>query len=125
MFRRIAFTLVILATLAKPQATFKTGTRLVQMDVTVTNDSGAVRGLTKDDFILEDKGKKQDIAIFATTDMAKAMTVEQLPVGIASNYLNSKGEQQQTATVVLYDKINTAASDQATTRQQVLGYLAK
>src|SRR5437773_10938900 len=100
MFRRIAFTLVILATLAKPQATFKTGTRLVQIDVTVTNDSGAVRGLTKDDFILEDKGKKQDIAIFATTDLGKAPPVEQLPPGIASNYLNSKGELVQTATVI-------------------------
>ena len=125
MFKRIAFTLVILATLAKPQATFKTGTRLVQMDVTVTNDSGIVRGLTKDDFILEDKGKKQNIAIFATTDMGKAPAVEQLPAGIATNYLNSKGEKVDTATVILYDRINTAASDQAVTRQQVLGYLAK
>jgi len=124
MFRRIAFTLILMATLAKPQATFKTGVRLVQLDVTVANDSGAVRGLTKDDFIVEDKGKKQEIAIFAATDASQSAPPEVLPAGIASNYLNSKGERVETATVILYDKINTAASDQAFTRQQVLGYLA-
>lgn len=124
MLKRIAFFLLVLSTLATPQATFKTGVRLVQIDITVSNDSGPVRGLTKDDFIIEDKGKKQEIAIFATTDTAQKAAPEILPAGIASNYLNSKGETFETATVVVYDKINTYATDQAFTRQQVLGYLA-
>jgi VWFA-related protein len=124
MFKRTVFALIFLAGAARPQATFKTGARLVQMDVTVTNDKGVVRGLTKDDFIVEDKGKKQDIAVFVTTDTSQRPAPEQLPAGISTNYLNSKGEQYDTATAILYDRINTAASDQAFTRQQVLGYLA-
>jgi hypothetical protein len=34
-------------------------TRLVQVDVTVRNGKGPIRGLTKDDFTLFDKGKRQ------------------------------------------------------------------
>lgn len=124
LFTRTAFLLFFLALAAKPQATFKTGARLVQLDVTVTNDKGIVRGLAKEDFIVEDKGKKQEIAVFVTTDASQKPATEQLPAGIATNYLNSKGEHYETATAILYDRINTAASDQAFTRQQVLGYLA-
>lgn len=124
MFKRILVSLLFLTAAAQPQATFKTGARLVQLDVTVSNDSGIVRGLTKDDFIVEDKGKPQEIAVFVTTDASQRPAPELLPAGISSNYLNSKGEQYETATVILYDRINTAAGDQAFTRRQVLGYLA-
>ena len=37
------------------QPTFRVGTRLVQLDVVVLNDKTPVRGLTKDDFTLQDK----------------------------------------------------------------------
>ena len=45
---------------------FKSGVDLVQIDVVVLDADGRpVRGLTKDDFTLFDRGIKQDIATFA------------------------------------------------------------
>jgi VWFA-related protein len=93
--------------------------------VIVNNDKGPVRGLTKDDFILEDKGKKQTIVIFDVTEPGKAGPATPLPPGVASNRINSKGETQTSATVILFDRINSpSAADQAFVRNQVLRLLA-
>jgi VWFA-related protein len=47
-------------------------TELVQVDVVVTDKNGRiVRGLTKDDFTLSDKGKKQFISFFEFVDAGK------------------------------------------------------
>jgi hypothetical protein len=40
---------------------FRTNARLVTVNVTVRDNKGAVRGLTKDDFVLQDRGKNQTI----------------------------------------------------------------
>jgi VWFA-related protein len=103
----------------------RSNTRLVLLDVIVNNDKGPVRGLTKDDFVLEDKGKKQSIVIFDVTEPAKAGPATPLPAGVASNRLNTRGETQASATVILFDRINSpSASDQAFVRNQVLRLLA-
>ncbi|MEP7354246.1 MAG: VWA domain-containing protein [Acidobacteriota bacterium] len=104
--------------------TFRTGARLVVVDVVVANDSGPIRGLTKEDFTLEDKGKKQEIAVFASTEVKNSETPQPLPPGVVSNKINSKGEEFSSATVILYDRANTAAIDQAFVRSQVLKLLA-
>ena len=46
---------------AQVQPIYRVGTRLVTVDVLVRTDKGAVKGLTKEDFILQDKGKTQQI----------------------------------------------------------------
>ena len=45
--------------------TFRTGTRLVEVSVTVSGKQGVpVKDLTKEDFTVFDKGKRQEIAFF-------------------------------------------------------------
>jgi hypothetical protein len=49
-----------------PAIVIRSTTRLVQVNVVVRGRKGnAVTGLTRDDFILEDDGKPQDIRVFA------------------------------------------------------------
>lgn len=116
--------LLSLAGLAAAQnVTFQTGARLVTTDVIVRNDDGPVKGLTKDDFTLEDKGKKVDIALFEVTEAGKFDPPVQIGPAVGSNRINSQGQVQQTATVVVYDRINVAASAQAFIRNQVLDLL--
>ena len=59
--------LVLLCTLAKAQQpTFSTGVNVVNVLVTVRDKQGQlVRGLTKDDFTLEEDGRKQAIQYFS------------------------------------------------------------
>lgn len=116
----------ILAGLASGQAlaTQPAGPRLVLVDVVVVDNKGPVRGLTKDNFLLDDKGKRQNIALFDITEAGKLkIPATPLPEGVYANKLNSKGEVQGTATVLLYDRINTDPGAQAFIRAQVLRVL--
>jgi VWFA-related protein len=98
---------------------------LVLVDVLVSTDKGEVRDLTREDFVLEDKGKKQTISLFDITESGKLKVPAQpLPAGVMSNRMNSKGETQGTATVLLYDRINSDVGNQAFVRAQVLRVLA-
>ncbi|MEP6963011.1 MAG: VWA domain-containing protein [Acidobacteriota bacterium] len=130
MFQRITLLSAVLAGVAAAQTQpsgpiIKTDSRLVLVDVYVTNGASPVKNLTKDDFVLEDKGKKQVLTAFDITDAAKAAAAAApLAPDVVANRVNRKGETQSFATVVLYDKINTAASDQAVVRRQVLNLLA-
>jgi len=125
------FLLTCLAGLAAAQAfaqvqpTFRVGARLVQVDVVVRTDKNPVRGLTKDDFTIQDKGKTQTIAFFAATDRAgPSPKGPELPPNVASNRQNNRGETSQSATVILFDRLNTTDSaDQANARTRILALL--
>jgi VWFA-related protein len=107
-----------------PQPT-SPNSRLVLMDVIVSNDRGPVRGLTQGDFVLEDKGKKQTITLFQAVEGKPIATGQALPPTVASNRMNAKGEAQATATAILYDRINAPSAEaQAFVRNQVLRVLA-
>jgi VWFA-related protein len=100
------------------------GPRMILTDVMVTNDKGPVRGLNKNDFSVEDKGKKQTISLFGITESGKLkIPATPLPAGIYTNRLNNKGEIQGTATVLLFDRANSDAGDQAFVRGQILKVL--
>lgn len=101
------------------------GPRLILVDVIVANEKGVIRDLTREDFTLEDRGKKQTIALFDITESGKLkVPATPLPAGVISNRMNSKGETQGTATVLLYDRINSDASNQAFVRAQILRVMA-
>jgi hypothetical protein len=113
-----------------PDAVFKAGTRLVQVEVVVRGqrarppglgqwfawvlDSGPpwgppgepIRSLTKDDFTLLDNGKPRPIAAFSAgpRNQAKPMAV---PPGAVSNRTDDRGQALNGATVVLVDFLNT------------------
>src|SRR5579864_4545546 len=99
--------------------------RLVLVDVLVRTKAGPVSGLTKDDFTLLDKGKPQKIEVFASTPDRdpNAKLSPPSPI-VGANRLSRRGEMVQSATVILYDRLNTPAADQAFVRKQVLGALS-
>ena len=109
---------------APVQPMFRVGTRLVQLDVVVLNDKTPVRGLTKDDFTVLDKGKPRNIAVFSATEAHKAPKSDPIPANVASNRMNNRGEGTSTATVILFDKINTPSADQVVARRQTLELLS-
>ncbi len=124
------FSLLCLAGLALAQTggpiqpTFRVGTRLVQLDVVVLNDKTPVRGLTKDDFTVQDKGKTQNIAIFGVSETHNAPKADPLPPNVSSNRMNNRGESTAGATVILFDKMNTPSADQVVARRQTLALLS-
>jgi len=109
---------------AQVQPTFQVGTRLVQLDVVVLNDKTPVRGLTKDDFTVQDKGKPQNIAVFSATEAHKAAKSDPIPANVASNRMNNRGESTSTATVILFDKMNTPSASQVVARKETLALLS-
>jgi VWFA-related protein len=120
-------TLIFLAIVASAQEpVFRTGARLVTVDVVVHNNQGPVKSLTKEDFTLQDKGKTQTISLFSMTDSAApAPKQEPLGPGIVSNRITSSGDSYQSATVILFDRLNIPRPlDQAAVRIKVLEFLA-
>jgi VWFA-related protein len=115
-----------LTAMCAQEPVFRTGARLVTVDVVVRNNQGPIRGLTKDDFTLQDKGKMQNISLFSLTDATTTPTKgDALPPGVVSNRLNSGGETARSATVILFDRLNLPRPlDQATVRTKVLAFLA-
>ena len=106
------------------QPTLRAGTRLVRLEVVVLNDKTPVRGLTKDDFTLQDKGKTQNIALFSVAEAHKAAKADPLPANVSSNRMNNRGESTSTATVILFDKMNTPSASQVVARKETLALLA-
>ncbi len=117
---------VLLFTLAVPsfaQAPIQVTTRLVQVAVVVRDKHGAVADLTKGDFEIQDKGKSRQIATFSVARGNAQPTRSTLPPNTFSNRLNQQNDPPITATVILFDRLNTTFKDQVTAREQVLGYL--
>ncbi len=112
--------LLCAAALATAQPIYRTGSQLVEVDVVVHTDKGPVKGLTKEDFTIQDKGKPQNIAVFAMTERGStAGNTPPLPPGVASNRLNARGEATNTATVILFDRLNMleSTSSSSSTKQ--------
>jgi VWFA-related protein len=106
-----------------PAPTIRVSTHMVLVDVVITDKQGrAVTGLHKEDFVVEENGKAQKIATFATPEESKTSTLASLPPGIYSNrpqYRTPGGP----ITVLLLDVINTAFQDQAYARHQMLRFV--
>jgi len=110
----------------------RVNTRLVEVDVVVRNKDGPVPGLTRQDFTLLDKGKPQEIAVFAFKAKNDARTVTApLPPGVVSNRIVERpaessakaGEAPTGATVILVDRLNTDFEFQPYLRRQMLDVL--
>lgn len=124
MFRRVAPLGLGLLALAQNPPTFRTGTRLVQVDVVVRAHNGPIEGLTKDDFTLLDEGKPQQIALFSVTDTRVAQPHSApLPPGAVSNRLNREGMPLTSGTILLIDRANTPVTAQPYANRKVLHFL--
>jgi len=110
----------------KAAGTLKTQTRLIAVDVVVTDSHGApVRGLKKEDFqIFEEHNRQQDIAQFRfvdrSTDAAATAAATPSPT-FFSNQLSTG--RSVPPTVLLMDALNTEMSNQQQVRQHMLALL--
>jgi VWFA-related protein len=106
-----------------PVPTIRVNTRLVLVDVVVTDKNGnRVQGLKPEDFALQEKGKNQKISLFTSAAENKQATAPKLPPGIYSNkpeYRSPGGP----VVVILLDAVNTPFKDQAYARQQMLDFV--
>jgi VWFA-related protein len=99
-------------------------TRLVQIDVVVRDKSGPVGNLTKEDFEIFDNGKAQRLDVFSTSaaERSKANEAARAPeAGVVSNRHGRNGPTS--ATVILFDRLNSADKYQRDGARQLLSYL--
>jgi VWFA-related protein len=133
--RRRLLTLVLIASVAAPASltaqqssdvpalTLRTTTRLVMVDVVVTDKKGQpVTGLKADDFTVEEKGKKQKISVFVPPLSRPAPS--SAPPGILSNHPENVGPTGIPIVLVL-DAVNSPFKEQAYGRMQMLKYVAE
>src|SRR5450631_2072011 len=116
-----------LATLAAPDSTptFKSSTRLVVVDVVVTDrDGNPVAGLDKADFTVLEDGKVQALQSFEPHVPVKetaAIPDLPLPAGEFTNF--PKQAANSAVNIVLFDILNTPTDDQMFARQQMIEFL--
>src|ERR1700730_7679495 len=104
----------------------KATTRLVQINVVVHNKKGEpVEGLKKEDFIIQDQGKEQQVASFSSNSATRRETALNPPLSpnIFTNRGDSASSNPGSVTVILFDALNTPILDQFYARQQVLKFL--
>jgi VWFA-related protein len=104
--------------------TFRTSTRLVQVDVIARRKGAPATGLTSEDFTLLDNDKPQNIALFSvSSSQTPGPASVPLPSGAVSNRVESSGEEMPNATVLLIDQKNTAQIDQAFAIGRIVKFL--
>jgi len=104
--------------------TIKVETRVVLLDVVVTDNKGeAVSGLIDKDFQILEEGKPQSISSFEEHKTAQPVQIKvpQMPANVFTNFPTTKSADS--VNVLLLDLLNTQPSDQAFARQQVIKYL--
>jgi VWFA-related protein len=104
---------------AQQQPEFRAGTRLVQVSVVVRDAHGPVTGLTKDDFALFDKGKPQQISVFAVNGGQN----RGLAPGEVSNRADTTSAEASSATMVLLDLLNSRWQDQPFAREHLARFI--
>jgi len=106
----------------KPNATFRAESRLVVLDVVVTNRRREpVVGLSQNDFTVLEDGKKQQIQVFeAHVPTAPIKTPVPLP---EHQYTNLSEQTPSSINIVLFDLLNTPLIDQPYAREQMVQFL--
>jgi VWFA-related protein len=102
----------------------RVNTRLVEVGVVVRDKNGPVTGLTKDDFAVFDNGKPQRVEVFSVSTAERSKVkqdVPPLPAGVVSNRAGK--EVPASATVILFDRLNTEDKYQRDGLKQLLAYL--
>lgn len=106
-----------------PTVTIRANTRLVTVDVVVTDKKGEpVTGLKPENFTLEENGKKQKISIFVPPGVQNQVARTQLPPGVISNHPENVAPAG-VPTILLLDATNSPFKDQTYARSQMLKYV--
>lgn len=112
MARLLAALTLLLAPIVLAQEStapkIRVSTRLVQIGVIVRDKQGPLEGLSKDDFAIYDRGKRQAISSFSVTSSgAAAWPAEQLPPNTFSDLAKYNPAAPGSITIVLLDNLNT------------------
>jgi VWFA-related protein len=121
----VALLALILAAQAQ-EPLIRVTTRMVEVNVVVRDRGGPVRGLTRDDFVLLDKGKPQQIAAFSSVELRAHIgdgPSAPLAAGIRTNRPEELRALPSSTTVVLLDGVNTDIQDQPYAKRQFLQFL--
>ena len=108
-------------------AVIRATTRLVQIDVVVTDASShPVKGLNQSDFSITEDGKEQKLALFSfhSVEAKASVSQVQLPPHVATNrpeFRRTRG----VPLVLLLDGINTPVESQMLVRKQMIDFLAE
>lgn len=106
-----------------PSVTIRANTRLVIVDVVVTDKKGQpIPGLKAEDFTVEENGKKQKVSILVPPGVtSRTAPAPEMP-GILSNHPENVGPSG-VPIVLLLDAANSPFKDQAYGRSQMLEYV--
>jgi VWFA-related protein len=112
---------------------FRVATRLVPIDVVVHKDGQPVADLTAADFKIAEDGKDQKIEFFSVIDARSSRSANPaspaLPARPAPNVAEvtnrPNGRVPLTATVVLFDRLNTRFEDQVQAREEIIAFLSQ
>lgn len=112
---------------APQNPTIRVPTRLVQVGVIARDSNGPVADLTKDDFLVLDRGKPQKISVFTLeaipADATPAPTASQpaktLPQNTFSDLPQYGAGRPRSVTIVLLDNLNTLTSTSPTPYEDV------
>jgi hypothetical protein len=110
---------ISLASQDQPQAPpIHVTTHLVQIGLIVRDKNGPVANLTKDDFVVLDRGKPQKISVFTgestnspTQPALSQPTPQPLPSNTFSDLPQANGAAVRSITVVLLDNLNTLSGN--------------
>jgi VWFA-related protein len=106
-----------------PTLTLRVSTRLVLVDVVVTDKQGhPVLGLQPADFTVTEKNKPQKISVFTPPNQPAAPAAPALPPGVYSNRPQYRAPGGP-PTVILLDAANTSYTDQSYARMQMLKWV--
>jgi VWFA-related protein len=109
---------------------FRVATRLIQVNVIVTDHHGdPVTGLKKDDFVISDQGHPQKIVFFneqtgRSQPSAPAASAKQGTLVFSNRPDENAGTSSGSATVVLFDRLNTTFEDSAFARARLAQFLS-
>jgi VWFA-related protein len=93
---------------APPSPAISVSTRLVQVGVVVRDKSGPVTDLTKDDFVVLDRGKPQSVSLFSVeSGRSWDQPVRLLPQNTFSDLPQYGARATRSVTIVLLDNLNT------------------
>jgi len=110
-FAFLAFGLAAIAVSAQDaqqSPAISVSTRLVQVGVIARDKSGPVADLTKEDFVVLDRGKPQKISVFSVESSEPAgQPAQPLPKNTFSDLPQYAGNKARSVTIVLLDNLNT------------------
>ncbi|MGA8939329.1 MAG: VWA domain-containing protein [Acidobacteriaceae bacterium] len=86
---------------------YKVSTHLVQFGVIARNKEGVSGNLTKNDFVILDRGKPRTISVFEADAVGHTPLAAALPPNTFSDEPRYNGEAPRTVTIILLDNLNT------------------